>query len=203
MRWLAIALLLGVNLAQAWGRMFAGSEPPIDHIMHDMWTAEVSNDTVRTYVQPGGSSNHPGGGNIQNNPGRYYLSIERGAAWTPTHYQNAEISSVLTVRQQTSPYAIAADLRRYPSVNKIIIWERFAEKPDPSNPDLVLNQLGSSWQKQSEEYFPVRFHWNWSELYIARRRIYVKKPAPPTTQQASAAAVKNGLVLLGAQNQRP
>jgi hypothetical protein len=202
-RWPAIALLLGVNLAQAWGRMFAGSEPPIDHIMHDLWAAQQSQDTVRTYVQPGGSTNHPAGGNISNNPGRYYLSIERGAAWHPSHYPNTEISTVLTVRQQTSPYAIAADLRRAPAVKKIIIWERFAEKPDPTAPDLVLNQLGSSWQKQSEEFFPVRFHWNWSELYIARRRIYVKRPAPPTTQNALAPAAEDHLVLLGAQDQGP
>jgi len=187
-RWLAIALLLGVNLAQAWGRMFAGSEPPIDHIMHDLWAAEVSNDTLRTYVQPGGSSNHPAGGNIQNNPGRYYLSIERGAAWTPNHYPSAEISSVLTVRQQTSPYAISADVRRNPGVNKIILWERLAEKPQGTNPDLVLNQLGSSWQKESEEFFPVRFHWNWSELYIARKRVYVKKTAPATEARNEDAA---------------
>jgi hypothetical protein len=150
-------------------------------------------------VQPGGSTNHPAGGNISNNPGRYYLSIERGKAWVPSQYPSADISSVLTVRQQTSPYAIAADLRRSPAVNKIIIWERFAEKPDPNNPDLVLNQLGSSWQKQSEEFFPVRFHWNWSELYIARRRIYVKKPVPLTTQQTSTPAAEGGLVISGAQ----
>src|SRR5436305_10997237 len=91
-RWLAIVLLLGVNLAQAWGRMFAGSEPPIDHIMHDLWAAQESNDTVRTYVQPGGSSNHPAGGNIQNNPGRYYLPIERCAASLPSHHPSPDIS---------------------------------------------------------------------------------------------------------------
>jgi len=184
-RWLAIVLLLGVNLAQAWGRMFGGSEPPIDHIMHDLWAAQESNDTLRTYVQPGGQSNHPAGGDIANNPGRYYLSIERGKAWVPREYPGASIQSVLTVRQQTSPYAIAADLRRGPGVEKIIVWERLPVKSEGDAPDLVLNQLGSSWQRQSEEYFPVRFHWNWSELYIARRRIYVKKPPAPTTQSAA------------------
>ncbi|HEV8606954.1 MAG TPA: glycosyltransferase family 39 protein [Tepidisphaeraceae bacterium] len=203
LRYLAIALLLGVNLAQTWGRMFHGGEPPIDHIMHDLWAAESSNDTLRTYVAPGGSTNHPGGGNISNNPGRYYLSIERGAAWHPSHYLNTDISSVLTVRQQTSPYAISADLRRAPTVDRIIIWERFAQQPDPAPTDLVLNQLGSSWQKQSEDYFPVHFHWNWSELYVARRKIYVKKPPPPTTQQTLSPAPKNRLALVVPQDHRP
>jgi hypothetical protein len=203
LRYLAIALLLGVNLAQAWGRMFAGSEPPIDHIMHDLWAAETSNDTLHTFVQPGASTNHPAGGNISNNPGRYYLSIERGAAWHPSQYPNMEISNVLTIRQQTSPYAIAADVRRTPSLNKIIIWERFQEKPEADTPDLVLNQLGANWHKESEEYFPVRFHWNWSQLYIARRRIYVKKPAAPITQNSLAPAAKDRFVLLRPQSQRP
>ncbi len=182
-RYLAIVLLLGVNLAQAWGRMFAGSEPPIDHIIHDLYAAQNSSDTIRTYVQQGGSTNHPAGGNISNNPGRYYISIERGAAWHPSNYLNTEISNVLTVRPQTSPYAISADVRRYPSVVRIIVWDRLPEKPtpaaDPSDP--IVTQLGAQWTREKEEFFPVRFHWNWSQLYIARRRIYVKQPPPQIT----------------------
>jgi hypothetical protein len=175
-RYLAIALLLGVNLAQAWGRMFAGSEPPIDHIMRDLWAAESSNDTIRTYVQQGGTSAHPAGGSIGNNPGRYYLSINRGAAWHPLRYLDTEIGTVLTVRNQSAPYAVAADLRRNPDVSKVIIWERLPEKPQDTSADPHLALLGPQWHRQSDEFFPVRFHWNWSELYTARRKVYVRKP---------------------------
>ena len=38
-----------------------------------------------------------------------------------------------------------------------------------------------TWDSAKEEFFPVRFHWNWSQLYIARRRIYLKQPPPAPT----------------------
>jgi hypothetical protein len=202
-RAIAIALLLGVNLAQAWGRMFGGSEPPIDHIMRDLWTAETSNDVLRTYVQQGGATNHPAGGAISNLPGRYYLSIYRGESWHPSQFFNAEVSNYLTLRPQTSPYAVAADVRRNPQVNQIIIWERLEEKPQTPESDAHLAQLGSSWQKKSEDYYPVRFHWNWSELYTARRKVYVKSAQPPSAQSSAPLAPENDGLVVGPQSQAP
>jgi hypothetical protein len=203
-RYLAIALLLGVNLAQAWGRMFAGSEPPIDHIMRDLWAAESSNDTVRTYVQQGGTSAHPAGGSLSNNPGRYYLSINRGAAWHPLNYLNVEIATVITVRNQTTPYAVSADLRRNPDIGKVIVWERIPEKPADTSADPHLIVLGEQWERQSDDFFPVRFHWNWSELYTARRKVYVRKPPAPSPPAASLRTPsEDRLVLVAPQHQQP
>jgi hypothetical protein len=173
LRWLAIAILLGVNLAQTWGRMFGGSEPPVDRMIADLWASQPANTTTRAYLQPGAQSPHPAGGSIYNNPGKYYLSIARGQAWLPNVYANSEITRVVTVWTDTSPRRIASDVRRNPRLEQIVVWDRFPQVPANAT-DPLLDQLGTPWKRTSEEYFPVRYHWNWSTLYVSRRREYTR-----------------------------
>lgn len=40
--------------------------------------------------------------------------------------------------------------------------------------DTLIDALGPQWKAKSEFYIPVLYHWNWSELYTARRREYVR-----------------------------
>lgn len=180
LRWLAIVILLGTNLAQSWGRMFAGSEPPIDYIVRDIWAGQETQSTVRAYVQNGAATPHPAGGTLYNNPGKYYMSVASGKTWPPNTYQGGDVSSLASIWTDTSPRGIAADVRRSRALDHVIVWDRLSEKPTKET-DAVLAALGSEWQKAAENYYPVRYHWNWSNLYVARRREYVHKP-PPTTR---------------------
>jgi hypothetical protein len=181
LRYLAIAIILGANLAQAWGRMFAGSEPRIDLIMADIVKANEPKSDVRTFVQSGAMTAHPAGGVPQNLPGRYYGSILTHRLIRPHDFTNGQLAQAtlkLTYPDYSGPGS-AVSAARSPDVNRIIVWERMRERPDPKDmeKDDVLTALGSGWKKLSDGFYPVRYHWNWSELYISRRREYTRSPA--------------------------
>jgi len=181
LRWTAICILLGTNLAQSWGRMFAGSEPRVDLMMRDVVAADDFNSPLRTYIQGGPETAHPAGGTVDNRPGKYYVCITTGRIaepFTPKYFLAARTTQALktqTIHRYTTPQALAADAR-LPQLRRIIVWERILERPGPNERDEILDALGDGWAKAApDELYPVRYHWNWSEIYISRRREYVRK----------------------------
>lgn len=178
LRIVAISIFIGANLAQSWGRMFAGSEPPVDLIVADVWATQDPNGPARAYVAEGSQTAHPAGGTIENRPGKYYASIASGIKLMPQDFVNQPITRFMTVHR---PASILSDVQRMPQLRRIIVWDRVRERPrdaDPAGDDL-LRQLGPDWRMEEAAYFPVRYHWNWSYLYTARRREYVKQTPPP------------------------
>jgi hypothetical protein len=135
---------------------------------------------MRTYVPVSTAQTaHPSGGTLFNRVGHYYASVVSGNAMTPREFQSVDVSTRLEIHQ-SSPYAIASDLSRNPSLSRIIVWDRIAEYPSQNIPDDPISKtLASGWRLTHENLYPVYYHWNWSRLYVLRRREYVKSAAAP------------------------
>lgn len=197
LRLLAISLLLGVNLAQTFAR-FSFGEPPVDHMLADVYglpgdtswsfSKRIENwdqlrqlhrkpaPHTRAYIAQGGQTAHPGGGTVSNRPGKYYVSILSGQAFHSRRFLQAEVSEKVSIRAPSNQI-IAYDARRNPELTRIIVWDRLNQPPaaGAAQPaDTLLVSLGPAWQRSSEAFIPVRYHWNWSDLYTARRREYIR-----------------------------
>lgn len=180
LRYAAIAILLGTNLAQAWGRMFAGSEPRVDLMMHDVCLADEPNSPVRTYLEDGPETAHPAGGTVENRPGKYFAAITKGhipPAFRPQTFLSASTNQALNLplRMYTNPETIPVDARRAPGLQRLIVWDRLLSPPPADQGDDLLPRLGPDWKQTGQAFYPVRYHWNWSDLYLSRRREYVRQ----------------------------
>jgi hypothetical protein len=185
-----MSILIGVNLLQFRARLFAGTEPPLDRIAQDIWQFDSHNTknpdpTGRTYVSDSplaNQSGHPGNGGLHNQQGKYYLGLARGYWFHPTEWKSIRSDQYFDIypkggRGAMSPALIASDVRRDPSLRKIIVWETFPRTPvapDTAQRDRILDALGPQWKAVDHEDFAVRFHWNWSDLYTYRRSVYEK-----------------------------
>jgi hypothetical protein len=183
----AVVLVVGINLAQFSGRLFASTEPPLDRVAHDIWVHDSHNDGAdvhaRVYVNDTVlGAGHPGYGTMSGQQGKYYLGLERGYWIHPSEWKRVPVGRYFDVQSGggggrggggVSFSAIAAEARR-PGVNRIIVWEKyFNQKPPATDPLLPL--LGSGWSKAGpDEDYTVRIHWTWAELYVYRRSEYVR-----------------------------
>jgi 4-amino-4-deoxy-L-arabinose transferase-like glycosyltransferase len=182
-RFAAIGLLVGVNLAQFGGRLFAGTEPPLDRVAHDIWTHDSHNPradrTTMVFVNDEAVSGpgHPGYGTMSGQQGKYYLGLERGYWIHPSEWKRVSGSQYFdmpSMRGELNYGRIAASLRRSPQVKRVITWEKYFDESAP-RPDRLGPLLGSGWTKVDERDYNVRFHWSWADLYDYRRSEYVRK----------------------------
>jgi hypothetical protein len=226
LRGVAIVLLLGVNTSQALARMFWGAEPRLDMMYAEIKESQPRRDgtepTFRAYIaQASNMTNHPAGANLTSNQAKYYAALARGESWAPQSYRNASVIG-FAVHPITSPPGIAADVRRSPQLNHVVVWDRLPEREEPAerlkklrkalnsakaglsytvdgrtygpsdaarleplvaelekqakapDPDPILAALGPGWTMGPTQWHPVRYHWNWSEMYVNRRREYKK-----------------------------
>jgi hypothetical protein len=152
LRYIAIAVLLSTNLAQAYGRLTA-SEPRIDLMVEDMYrsgqiprvdgatTGQDPAGTSITYIESApGISNHPALGIIGNGSSggmaaRYYVSIKRGEGFSPNSFRSINFNRIdppVTIHDVPSPTSIASAARINSSLERIVVWDRLDERPrDP------------------------------------------------------------------------
>jgi hypothetical protein len=194
LRWCAIALLVGVNLAVYSARLFAGSEPPVDRMARDLVDAQPPS-VVRMYYDVGASrGGPPGAGTLYTLPGSYYLTIYSGKPTNPqeflTGFAGGRIASKFKRWNKPSfmplPQYVASDANRTPSLTRLIVWEDFTPREVMTSDDPVLQRLGNNWTRADEELFPVRDHWTWRNLLTLRRRVYERTAAPSTVPVTTA-----------------
>jgi hypothetical protein len=187
----AVVIVVGVNMAQFSGRLFAGTEPPLDELARDIWAHDSHNadrdKTARVYVNesPPPGAGHPGYGWLNGQQGKYYLGLARGYWIHPTEWKNASSSRYFDVSGGggrrgggggMSYSSIAADVRSMPqAVKRVIVWEQYISQKPPAQ-DPLLPLLGNQWQKATDDRdYDVRFHWTWADLNTYRRSEYVRK----------------------------
>jgi 4-amino-4-deoxy-L-arabinose transferase-like glycosyltransferase len=187
LRFAAIGLLVACNLAEFGGRLFAGTEPPLDEVAHDIWSHDSHNTnadrTAKVFVNDSlvGGSGHPGYGWMTGQQGKYYLGLERGYWLHPTEWKRGNLDNYFDIpamrgrRQEgLDYYSIAATVRRSPQVKTVIVWEKYFDEEAPRK-DRLSSLLGNDWKLVSERDYNVRFHWSWADLYVYRRSEYAKK----------------------------
>ncbi len=76
LRGFAILLFLSVNLTNAFGRIYADSEPPVDQMSADVIAGQKPGTLTFCNIRGGGA--HPGEGTLSGGQGRYYLAATAG-----------------------------------------------------------------------------------------------------------------------------
>ena len=144
LRVVAVCLLIGVNIAQACGRMFAGTEPPVDKMIAEVFASQEpgtpggpkTRSNFRTYIEKTPiKSTHPAGTWVDldgaNPASKYYAALIRGKAFDPQVWRNIPLASyVANIWSDTTARSIAADIKRYPYLEHITVWDRFPELPE-------------------------------------------------------------------------
>ncbi|MGH7178444.1 MAG: glycosyltransferase family 39 protein [Tepidisphaeraceae bacterium] len=192
-----VALVALVNLAQFWGRVFAGTEPPVDLMVRDMLAAQSSDGASKMYYaipRPAGALG-PGTGVLYSPSGMYYFAVITGTPVAPLEVRQfvlpfnrrfPAMSSSTTAMARSA----ANDIRRNPSLSRLIVWDR----PETGKPTSMIDSIGANWKLISERSFYTRDHWTWRDMFTCRRRIYERTgPAPaaePTTRAATAPATR-------------
>ncbi len=196
LRWAAIMAFCAANLFVAWHRVYDPNEPPLDRIVADIYMGTDQKSSVRTFVKPVRMSGGPGAGSLEYGVGPYYAYSSRtDLVLSPSIVAHWNMNYLPLPNITVAPRLIGYLVRNSTHVNRVITWQPIypssdlpadenATLPDPNEPDAVLRRLGSKWKLEREEMFPVRYHWSWGELYVYRRREYVK--IATTTQPAAS-----------------
>jgi 4-amino-4-deoxy-L-arabinose transferase-like glycosyltransferase len=180
-RYSAIGLLLAVNCAQSIGLVTASTDAPADRIVHDIWAARDPAGTLRAYVPENPPDPELLGGSAFVGPGKYYYCLESGVALGPDHWFDKTFEECVPVHSPKGEAAIVTDVQQSSRLRTVIVWDCFVGKPG-ADADQLSTRLGSTWKKTSESLFPVRYCWNWANIYVCRRRTYTKiaSEAPST-----------------------
>jgi hypothetical protein len=169
-RWMVFGLFIAANLAQGAGRLFADTEARVDLMTADLYQNHPME--ARVFVQSGNGSPHPGGGTLEHASAAYYAALRRQAPWPPMERFNSMlVRRDVTVVMDTSPSRIARDASE--GITKVIVWDRIPFDAIPEKGDEILEALGKDWELSGKLEFAIRYHWNWSRLYILRRREYI------------------------------
>ncbi len=185
LRWGAIVLLLGVNLAQGAARVWVNGEPPLDRIATDVLEARKTGATVRTYAQDFPGVGLPARGSIGDLTGRYYLAILGGIDLSPDEMYGGFVSKFFGLQCNVQGEFIRDDLASRPQIQKAIVWERFSSMPAEAK-DFLSD---ANWRLEQETILPVYDFWNWQKVHVYRRRQY-GKVVPPATMPASQPVTK-------------
>ena len=174
LRWGAIALLLGVNLANSLGRIVLNTERPTDLMAGDIVAGDGEGSAIRTFLSNAAI--------MDNFPGRYYLCLASGQQFKPMEFKNrfAAVSGI-QVRDGANARTIRAELDRAAagghSLDRIIVWHiRGVDPPDlPTDADdEILKALGPSWRRAAPQMLYVWTHMLWARAAPCRRVEYFR-----------------------------
>jgi len=166
-RAIAIALLLGINLAFASFRIFGQSEPPVDRMAVDyLYAQDPSHRTLAWMaLQPGMLS--PGSGNLFSGPGEYYLDLLGGKSTNPPDFK-ADVED----QHRQPEYSPTPWHEELPAnLDRVILWNQYDIKPLDTTPELPAPP---GWRKVSEEQFMARDSWIWQDLWRYKRVVWEK-----------------------------
>ena len=175
LRGLAILVVLGINGSFGFGRIFAGTEPPIDKMAKDVYDAQGNTSRTRTYMDIRTRGPGPAQGTIRTYPGNYYLQMN---AWSkpmsPSRFDG--LYSEFDLRDGFEAPSVAREVARSPRLTHLIVWEEFDQRPSDTS-DAVLPLL-PGWNIDDEEWYPLRLYWDWEDVSYMRQRDYIKVSGP-------------------------
>ena len=171
-RWVAIAGILGVNLATAGAHLFVSSEPPLDLVARDVVSSLGPDSSTLVYTPDTTHTFGPNAvGSMGNTCGLYYLVIASGKHLTPHQFREQSIHNHFFLRASADPRIIEQDTLLEPTANHIVIWAR-ADEVERGSLDLQMQQRLPDWRIESTVVYPVRSFWNWGDQYAYYRMVY-------------------------------
>jgi hypothetical protein len=187
LRYAAVTLLIGLNVAQATARLTVGTEPPSNLIADDIAASQDHAGrpaNTRAYLFGFSEMAMPSPGSLSflTWQMRYYLSQHSDAHITPREFKFSPLAVPSMAKvwhlkfwNDLRPLAAAADANGSPSLRRVIIWERLRQYGDATGAAADFAQkLGPDWRLASDRTFVGRDHWTWNNLWFLRRREYVR-----------------------------
>jgi hypothetical protein len=184
LRYLAVVLLLGVNVAQATARLIATTEPPADKIVADIAASQAGSKT-RTYLigMAGAEIPSPGSLSVVGFQARYYLSQATTRSVKPHDFKFSPLAVAQTEKlwgfemlADRTATDIAKDANASPSLNRLVVWEKlppgWENLPPDAKKDILddlKRTLGPAWQLNSQEIRTGHDHWTWTKLWLLNR----------------------------------
>lgn len=174
LRTVAIVLFVGVNVVMIARRMFGDTEPPVNQMAADVVASQPAHSHVRAYISTRRGVPIPGGGDLNSNPGKYYLQI---LTWkqpmSPMRFQRSLYDYRLYQGYITQ--TIADEVNATPRLDDVITWESYAPGEIP-NKDPLLPLL-KGWKRISEKRYAVTSYWDWNPMSDYVRREYKRMQA--------------------------
>ena len=189
LRFVAVALLLGLNLANFAARLIVPTEAPLDKVAADVVAAQSPDAPVRTFLGYAAATAAPLSGSMLDVPGRYYLCQAAGVRLRPGEFLagNFEFqpegflkASGIRLLAGTSPWVVRKELDASPQVRRVVLWEKFNQRVPPEeeagvvSDSALLESLGPGWKRTDERWYHVYINANWQWRYAYRRREYVR-----------------------------
>ena len=185
LRGVVISFLVGINLLNFFWRV-RESEPPTDKIAFDVLASQSADATVRAYTQVRhGFGAPPGAGGVHSFAWRYYMIVYGKVPANPLHLRfpgGGFDDSRINVIQNISPQFISSDVKKNPRLSRLIVWDKInAGWADVNTEDRIRKALGPDWRAIDEKKSTAWDHWTWQEMFIARRRVYIRVGSPGGT----------------------
>ena len=172
-RWSAVGLVLAVNVGLFAFRLFGSTEPPVDRIAADVWSAQGDGaDTLVWTAFPDYRDWQAGptAGQLYTDPGRYYLQRLAHRPMAPALFKRSLSTFTLHNGDDAAddvPPLIHAGVRR------LVVWELLpAVGPLPSSDRLAKHLVG--WRSTSDELITIREVWTTRDAARYRRRTYAR-----------------------------
>jgi hypothetical protein len=90
--------------------------------------------------------------------------------------------------QFTNARVIGSDLRRRPTVQRLIVW--ICERVSRDDDKTIGAALGPNWKLVSVEDYPIYRHWNWQDMDLLRRYEFERIAPEPVPMPAALAKPK-------------
>lgn len=196
LRWAVIAVLTAVNLRHEYARVMIGSEPPTDRVAADI----INSDTPRIEKLPGKVLHwqplyqrmpdgkfftsevrtfaNPTAGAVMQTNGRYYLMMLDHRPIKPMEIRTLAPNQFFDLRLNVNVFTIAEQAKKETQLKELIVWD-YLPPNQLHQTDRLPTLLANNWGITSEQTFPIHETWEWMNIGEARRRVYVRRPAPP------------------------
>jgi hypothetical protein len=180
-RWIAITLVLGLNVTQSIARLTADTEPPFDRLAADVAAAPQAQLTyLQSIPELFGAASKYYLSQYSNDPMdlRKFRVGPNGRPFVPNPRPGDPWEGWgLTINYDLPAKKILDDLKQHPQTKRIVVWEMpgFSLFSSPLSQQ-VAKGLGPDWHLASDREFHRRMYWTWGEMTILHRKEFVKEP---------------------------
>jgi hypothetical protein len=184
LRWSAIVILLGANLANAAARIYIDPEPPLHLAVADM-VADHQHTGPPTYISGGAGFSpgvHPGTGWLGTPIAQYYNYVYTGDKPSPYEMMFFFYGRRNYLPMRTFNWYMVNHDAAGKADAQAVVWDRVI-----STSQFASIAPAPGWEENSSQIFPSYDHWTWDKEWTYRRRVFEKSPPAtrPSTTRSS------------------
>lgn len=180
LRFAVILVFVNANLVQYGARLVVDGEPRLDLVAQDI-VKGYRDASVRVFVRDRWPIGSPATASMSDGVGRFHLAVWMGGTYSPMEMKEYPTEYVCPYNRFLTVRQIASDLRRRPTVQRLVIWDR--KSVSLEDPQTMESALGPDWKLMETRDYPIYRHWNWQYMDNFRRLEFARTtpfPIPPS-----------------------